>query len=374
MSIDPFPAAPRAMRWRRVLEMLAPALPGATPRDRLIACAGALLAVGLTGIICTFGFGRGAAAPLLVASVGASAVLLFAVPASPLAQPWPIIGGNTLSAVAGIVAVRLIGDPLLAAAVAAALAIAVMSLARSLRPPGGAVALTAVFGGPVVAASGLMFPLVPVALNCIVLVALGWLFHRFTRHAYPHRAAATAGAHGTADEPAALRTGFRAEDIDGALNDFGEAFDIDRADLDRLLRRVEQRALERAHGELSCADIMSRDVIRVGEHTAPAAARALLLDHGVRSLPVIDDAGHLVGAIGLRELARGGGSVHELMTAARTARPATPAMRLLGPLTDGRTHAVVVIDDERRPVGVVTQTDLLAAMARAGGTAQAEVA
>ncbi|MFG3757464.1 HPP family protein, partial [Klebsiella pneumoniae] len=79
-----------------------------------------------------------ARAPLLVASIGASAVLLFAVPASPLAQPWPIIGGNSVSALVGIVVARAIGDPLLAAAVAAALAIAVMSLARCLHPPGGA--------------------------------------------------------------------------------------------------------------------------------------------------------------------------------------------------------------------------------------------
>ncbi|MEW6640459.1 MAG: HPP family protein [Pseudomonadota bacterium] len=368
------PRAPRPSRWRRFLESIAPALPGATLRDRLIACAGALLAVGLTGLLCTFGFGHGAGAPLLVASVGASAVLLFAVPASPLAQPWPIIGGNTLSALVGIVVARLIDDPLLAAAVAASLAIAVMSLARCLHPPGGAMALTAAAGGPAVAASGLMYPLVPVALNCVVLVALGWLFHRFTRHAYPHRPAAPVNAHGTADRPAALRTGFRAEDIDGALNDFGEAFDIDRADLDRLLRRVEQRALERAHGVLNCADIMSRDVIHIDENAEPAAARALLLDHAVRSLPVVDRAARVVGAIGLRELARPGRSVRELMAEARTAQPQTPALRLLAPLTDGRTHAVIVVDQERRAVGIVTQTDLLVAMARADGEARAKVA
>jgi len=361
-------------RWHRFLETIAPALPGATLRDRLIASAGALVAVGLTGLLCTFGFGHDASAPLLVASIGASAVLLFAVPASPLAQPWPIIGGNTLSALVGIVVARAIGDPLLAAAVAAALAIAVMSLARCLHPPGGAMALTAAFGGPAVAAFGWMFPLVPVALNCVVLVTLGWLFHRFTRHAYPHRVDAPVNTHRTADRPAVLRTGFRAEDIDGALNDFGEAFDIDRADLDHLLRRVEQRALERAHGDLSCADIMSRDVICIDEDADPAAARALLLDHAVRSLPVVDRARRVVGAIGLRELARAGLHMRELMADARTAQPQTPALRLLAPLTDGRTHAVIVVDQARHAVGIVTQTDLLVAMARADGDARAMVA
>ncbi|TIP37360.1 MAG: hypothetical protein E5X62_34565, partial [Mesorhizobium sp.] len=61
------------------------------------------------------------------------------------------------------------------------------------------------------------FPLVPVALNSTILVALGLLFHRLSRRNYPHLHAPTANSHGTADAPPAKRVGFRPEDVDAAL-------------------------------------------------------------------------------------------------------------------------------------------------------------
>ena len=106
--------------------------------------------------------------------MGASAVLLFAVPASPMAQPWPIIGGNVVSALVGIAVAKVVPDPTLAIGLAVGLAIGCMSILRCLHPPGGAAALTGVIGGPAVAAAGFMFPFVPVALNAVALVALGW--------------------------------------------------------------------------------------------------------------------------------------------------------------------------------------------------------
>ncbi len=86
--------------------------------------------------------------------MGASAVLLFAAPASPLAQPWSIVVGNGVSALMGVLSASLVPDPALAAALAVMLAIAAMFLTRSLHPPGGAVALTAVIGGEGSASSG----------------------------------------------------------------------------------------------------------------------------------------------------------------------------------------------------------------------------
>ena len=55
--------------------------------------------------------GRSDVLPFLVAPLGASAVLVFCVPASPLAQPWAVIGGDLLSAAVGLIAGHLIGDP-----------------------------------------------------------------------------------------------------------------------------------------------------------------------------------------------------------------------------------------------------------------------
>jgi len=88
-------------------------LPGATLRDRIIASLGAMAGIGLTGFLSavvlgqTWGQSGNLTLPLLAAPMGAVAILLFATPASPLAQPWPIIGGNVISALAGIITARV---------------------------------------------------------------------------------------------------------------------------------------------------------------------------------------------------------------------------------------------------------------------------
>jgi CBS domain-containing membrane protein len=168
-----------------------------------------------------------------------------------------------------------------------------------------------------------------------------------------------------------MRVGFQAEDIDAALRALDETLDIDRADLERLLREVEHRALVRSSGAPTCAEVMSRDVVRIGAGEPAARARELLIRHDLRTLPVVDEADRLAGTVGLRELAlRAGGDVAQAMSAARTAGPDEPAAALVPVLTDGRTHAVVVTAADRRVLGIVTQTDLLATLARAA-TAQA---
>jgi CBS domain-containing membrane protein len=111
---------------------------------------------------------------------------------------------------------------------------------------------------------------------------------------------------------------------------------------------------------------MSRDVISVRRAADPSVARKLLLDTGVRLLPVLDDADRPVGGIGLRELARPGTTVDEVMTPALTVTPAEPAVMLVGPLSDGHRHAAMVVDPGTGAIcGLVTQADLLAALVRA---------
>ncbi|BCG81194.1 HPP family protein [Mesorhizobium sp. 113-3-3] len=344
--------------------LFVPILAGATLRERLLACIGATIGIALTGVISGLAMGGGPHVALLVAPMGASAVLLFAVPASPLAQPWSIIGGNSISALVGVTVAHFIHDPVMASGLAVALAIAAMSFTRCLHPPGGAAALTAVLGGPAVVSAGFLFPFVPVALNSIILVTLGLLFHKLARRNYPHVAAPIANSHGTADPPARQRVGFRPEDIDAALTTLDETFDIGREDLERLLRQVELQAMVRSHRTLLCQDIMSRDVVSVPEQATADEARRQLLDHNIRTLPVVDADARLVGAVGLRELTRATDTVKGVMSRAGTASPDTPAMSLLPVLTDGRSHAVVIVDGERRILGLITQTDLLAAAAR----------
>lgn len=347
----------------------APHLAGESLRDRAIACLGVLAGVGATGALCAWIEGS-AAGFLIVAPIGASSVLLFAVPASPMAQPWPVIGGNTVSALIAFAVAGAIGDPVIAAGPAVALAIAAMSLLRCLHPPGGAIALSVVLGGPAIASAGFKYAFAPVGLNSLVIVALGWLFHRFSRHSYPHRAEVVIpDDHGTSDAPAAMRHGVKSADIEAALARRHDTFDIGPADLDAIVKEAELSAFARRHEDMTCADVMSRDVIKVLRDSDPSQARDLLLDHNLRALPVVDSEGYIAGFVGLRQLARPCRRVCDVMVEAVTASPQTLIARIVPRLTDGRANAIAIVDDEGRIVGIVTQTDVLAALAASALTA-----
>ena len=103
-------------RTIEALRALTPRMAGTNLRERTIACIGALLGIAAAGAVSALVTGSDAGLPLLVAPMGASAVLLFAVPASPLAQPWSIIGGNTISALVGIAVAHAVPDRTAAAA------------------------------------------------------------------------------------------------------------------------------------------------------------------------------------------------------------------------------------------------------------------
>lgn len=218
-----------------------PILAGATLRDRLIACVGGIAGITLTSLISWSFLPDSLALLFLVAPMGASAVLVFAVPASPLAQPWPVIGGNTLSALIGVACAQVIAIPHVAAGLAVGLAILGMSLTRSLHPPGGAAALTAVIGGRQVAAAGFEFAFLPVALNAVCLVIVGIVFHRGSGHSYPHKPQPVAG-HFLLERDLAPP---HSQDIAATLADLGETFDIGADDLELIVRRVDYHAARR---------------------------------------------------------------------------------------------------------------------------------
>lgn len=219
---------------RSSLPILAPLLAGASSRDRLVASMGALLAITLVAALCHRLLPLASGLPYLAAPLGASAVLVFAVPASPLSQPWPVIGGNVVSALIGTLAAHLVPRPEIAAGIAVGGAIFAMSLLRCLHAPGGGTALVTAMASPAIAASGYGFALLPIAVDAVLLVGVAWLFHLVSGHSYPHRPAAKLAA--------AIPAAFHRDDIDKALADMGDAFDIGRDDLDLLLSRAEHHA------------------------------------------------------------------------------------------------------------------------------------
>jgi CBS-domain-containing membrane protein len=154
--------------------------------EKWLSIAGGL--AGLTGVMLISQAQLGAAGSVgLVASMGASAVLLFAVPHGPLSQPWPVLGGHLVSALVGVACGKAIAQPMLAAPVAVGLAIGSMHYLRCIHPPGGATALSAVVGGEPVHHLGFHFVLTPVLCNAVVILLVALLFnYPFVWRRYPH--------------------------------------------------------------------------------------------------------------------------------------------------------------------------------------------
>jgi CBS domain-containing membrane protein len=352
----------------------------ASRREQVLSWTGALLA-----LLTTEWIGRqalGAASPWFVAPMGASAVLLFAVPSSPLAQPWPVLGGNLLAALVGVACARTIADPGMAASIAVALSIALMFPLRCLHPPGGAVAITCVFGGAQVDALGYAFALWPVGLNSLCMLLLALAFNQGARRRYPNRPAEERHPHGTADPPPSERLGITPADLDAVLQARGEVLDIGSEDLEEILLAAERRAWRRRFGDIRCADVMSRDLVTIGPDAPLHEAWGLLTRHGVRLLPVVEAGRRLVGVLSLHDFivlrdptflldgSVAGAARHrvaELMTReVVTVRPEQPVVDLVPLFSDSGRHYVPVVNAAGEVVGMLTQSDLVAALYRAG--------
>lgn len=332
------------------------------------------------GLACTEWIGRhwlGGVTPWFIIPMGASAVLLFCVPASPLAQPWPSIAGNLVSALIGVACHRWLGETGMAGALAGGLAIGAMFLLRCLHPPGGAVALTAVLGGPAVYELGYAFALLPVTANTVAMLALAFMFNNAVGRRYPHRLQARPQPHGTRDPVPSQRVGFSAADLDAALASFGEVLDVDRDDLEEIMVRAQMNARRRQWGAVRCADIMSRDVVSVTPQTPILEAWALLARHRIKALPVADAERRVVGIISVPDFFIDRNNpepqpvprmsslavVAQIMSSpVRSARPEQALADLVGAFSDGGLHHLPVADGDGRLVGMITQSDVVAAL------------
>ncbi|HEV2695125.1 MAG TPA: HPP family protein [Verrucomicrobiae bacterium] len=153
--------------------------------EKLIAAAGGGLAI-FTLMALTFWALPAVGAMAVLASMGASAVLLFGVPHGQLSQPWPVIAGHVVSAAIGVACARYISQPEIATACAVGLAIGAMHQFKCIHPPGGATAFTAVMGDSAIHDLGFKFVLFPVLTNAIAMVLLAVLINSaFKWRRYP---------------------------------------------------------------------------------------------------------------------------------------------------------------------------------------------
>lgn len=368
-------------RWR---ELLWPAPVLASPRERLRAAIGALLGLVFMGALCRQLGTLLPASPWMIAPLGASAVLVFAVPAGPMAQPWAVVAGNTVSALVGMALASTGLDPLVAGPAAVCLAVAAMLGTRSLHPPGGAVALTAVLTH----AATWRFPIFPVLANSVLLVLAGAAYNSLTGRRYPHPQGAS-----LPPKPAGAGAARAPDDLGEVLRRYNQVLDVSRDDLEALLHETERLAYRRRLSELRCDTIMSRELITVQFGTPLQEAWALLNRHRIKALPVVDQYQHLVGIVTRADFLRHAGVdsheavasrlrhllrappgissdkaevVGQIMTRqVRVASAQRPLMDLLPLFTEDGHHHIPIVGEGRKLVGIVTQSDFLQAWSRA---------
>lgn len=178
------------MRWfyKNIIHFLGIDQSKVNHNEKLIAGIGGFLGIFFISII-TFQFVGAQGAAYIVPSMGASAVLLFAVPHGKLSQPWSLFGGHLSSALIGVACYQLIPNLFLAAGIAVGLSISIMHALKCIHPPGGATALAAVIGGPGIINLGYFYVLNPILINTIVIFIIAILFNRlFPWRQYPANA------------------------------------------------------------------------------------------------------------------------------------------------------------------------------------------
>jgi CBS domain-containing membrane protein len=357
-----------------------------------LAAGGAFLGIGLVALISHWIL-DGSAAPFLIASLGASSVLLFVVPSSPMSKPWPFAGGHLVSAFIGVACYQLTPHILTAAPLAMALAILAMYYLRCLHPPGGAVALIAVLGGDSVHALGFHFVLAPVALNVAVMLAVAAVFWRLALHR-------TVGArtrldqHWQRNEEAWLaeHPPFTEHDLAHALAEMGTFIDVTREDLYEIFARAQTHAHAQELGHIRASEIMSNPVIAVEFGSPLEEVWELLQRHNIRGMPVVDRGKNLLGMVTVSDFVRHAEHFDHPTLAERLAhlRRPTPSLESNKPEVAGqimtapvisvgvevpvseavsvfsrhKIHHLPVVDEKGKVRGMLTREDVMTARAR----------
>lgn len=362
-----------------------------TLRDYARAAIGAglgILSTGLISLAAVTGDWHGVV--FLIAPMGASAVILFCLPSSPLAQPWAILAGNTVAAIAGVFFTQALpGQLVFAAALAMLTAIALMFALRCLHPPSGAVALTAVLGGDAIHQLGYSFVWWPVLANSALLVLSAWLYHTLTGYRYPavhHDHTPTSPTH------LHYQFGFKQEDLQAALGQFHEVLDINPEQLQSLLEKTELIAYQRKLEAIECRQIMRPVPTTFEFGDSLETAWQTILKQTEPAIPVVNKAQLVIGLLSvsdfmrhakaesyrevapaLKRLIRWSPTIHSdkpevvgqiMTTPAITISEHMHLMHTIPLMTSHHLQLLPVVDHANKLVGILTQTDVIRALYR----------
>ena len=335
----------------------------------------------------------------ILAPLASTTVILYIQPQSPVAQPWPVLGSYLISCLLGFVCAQWIAPVQLALAVSIAASIWLMVRFQCIHPPGASMALLLVLDGPH-SGAGVVQVVAQVILNVGVCLGATMAVSRWIlRRPYPYPAHNPGpGLHLTDDRTPLQRVGLTHEDLQSALTTLDTFVDVQESQLVEIYNVAVDHAFGR-HVGLTCGDIMSRDVLTVHFDTALDAAWEKLRRHKIKSMPVVDGFGGILGIVATadflrmidaqsvshagrrlqRFLRRTTGStsdkpevVGQIMCAkVVVAGPDTEVAELVARVAEHGIVHIPVVDSHRKVIGIVTQTDLLAALYKRIAMAQA---
>lgn len=366
-------------RWALWLRNFLPASVRIGYKEAFRVSAGVALGLLITGLLSRW-WGGTTTSMWMVSSLGASAVLLFGMPASPMAQPWPVLVGTVLSALVGAGVQTVVADTAIACALAVGISVMLMVPLRCMHPPGAGFAAYVVLEH----INGLTLIAFPILFNVAALLLCAVVYNAFTGKRYPHPQHSY--KHRFSQDARGI---FAAEDLDAALGHYNQVLDVSRADLEGLLYIAGRSAFNRNFGNLQCTDIMSQPVFAVEPKVSYKEAWALMRQEQVKALPVVDSAGVVLGIVGIADFlrqatldapegitqrirhlltARHGHSINVEAFMDTTVQVVAADLLLvdLVPLfSAGDCHHLPVVDAQRRLLGIVTQTDLIRALSAA---------
>lgn len=337
-------------------------------KDRLLCGIGALLGLALSSLISWWVLGDINA--WYIAPMGASSVLLFAVPASPLAQPWNMVVGNSIAGIIGVTCAMYIPNLTEAFSVAVGLSIVLMMTTDSLHPPSGAVAITAVLGGEAVHQLGYNFIFYPVLLNSLLLLMIAIVFNRLLGKQYPQVAQINQRSK---DPTPTQKVTIQPQDIQATLDQQTELLDISEYDLQKIILAAQEKANARGVSQFKCHDIMTKDVISLNENDDIHSALDKFKHMNLMSLPVIDDQHQLVGTLALYEVVEWFKRATDLRTTWQrqvkdimvrqvvTVKAEQPIQDLV-PYFVERSFNYIPVVEKQKMVGIISRADMIAAL------------
>ncbi len=232
--------------------------------------------------------------PILVASMGASAMIMLAIPSSPFAQPWAFVGGQLVSALIGVTVACYVPDTILAPAVAVGLAVLIMQHLRCLHPPGAATVLAPVLSNLQPSQPDFSFVLNPLGINVTMILILVLLINRLMlRHDYPARPLPDK----TSQNSITYLAGVSPTDIIQATHDTQQIIDVSSEELSQIFTRLQLMNYAKHHQLPICRDIVQRGIITVDYATEVESAWLTMDKHGLNALPVLDRSRRIIGMV-----------------------------------------------------------------------------